>query len=44
LKNRARNPDGVNAREIFTSKCAEYSSTNETIGSNVFRYCRLRQD
>jgi len=32
------NSDGVNAREIFASKCAEYSPTNETIGSNVFRY------
>jgi hypothetical protein len=29
------NPDGVNARKIFTSKCAEYSPTNETIGATL---------
>jgi hypothetical protein len=31
-------PDSVNARNIFACKCAEYSSTNEAIGSNTFRY------
>ena len=38
-----KTPDGVNAQNILTGKCAEYSSTNEATGSNAFRYCRLRQ-
>lgn len=36
-------PDSVNARNIVAGNCAEYSSTNEAIGSNAFRYCRLRE-
>jgi hypothetical protein len=31
-------PDGVNAQKILACKCAEYSPTNEAIGSNAFRY------
>jgi hypothetical protein len=30
------NSDGVNAREILASKCAEYSTTNETIGAALW--------
>jgi len=33
----------VNAREIFTSKCAEYSPTNETIGATLSLFARLWQ-
>jgi len=35
------NPGGVNARKILTSKCAEYSPTNETIDAafSLLRGC-----
>jgi hypothetical protein len=42
-RHRLKTSDGVNAQNILAGKCAEYSSTNETTGSNAFRYLPLRQ-